>query len=424
MQLSKWRWWAGLLGTLFVVPWSTEAAVPVQVRVRWLRDQTSLTIQGEHLRLEPFQNLTDKSAQPVGLQTTSRSFRIERVLRQGKPLWHILELLTRQGQVLPPRHYFSGTPLLLLQGKHNRVGSWAAPDAIVLQAHRGKLDAIGLIPLEDYIMGVVAKEMPTQWSAEALKAQAVAARSYTMAILQERAHELVQMESSVLDQVFSPLSEAEVQTEALRKVRQAVQDTQGLQLLTGSGQPLKAFYHADCGGRTVSSASVFGIAGISGGVVDQSCPLHTQSHWQYHVRRQDLVHLMVDKGIWSSASDGTTAELQAVQDSQSKRVKELVLKTENGLVAKIRAEVLREWLGYRNIRSTLFHIEATSEGWILKGQGYGHGVGLCQRGAQDLAQHGADFIAILRHYYPQSQIQTGLQAREDLQSEKAHREQE
>ncbi|MBL4818913.1 MAG: SpoIID/LytB domain-containing protein [Deltaproteobacteria bacterium] len=240
------------------------------------------------------------------------------------------------------------------------------------------------LPLESYIEGVVASELPKSWGLEVLKAQAIAARTY--AIWQKSHKEL--LDSSVMDQVYHG-----VQREH-ELAKRAVKETAG-QILTYRAKPAHTFFHAACGGHTASSEEVFG--GNEPYLKGVKCPYcHTSPayRWKYEISRKDL-----DKKLGANVS-----KIKSIGETNSGRVKNFRVLSD-AKPKEMKSAELRRILGYSNFRSTL--LTKKNFGWgsvEFGGRGFGHGVGMCQWGALTLAKKGKTAKQILDYYYPGTEI--------------------
>lgn len=230
------------------------------------------------------------------------------------------------------------------------------------------------MPLEQYVAGVVAAEMPAAYEVEALKAQAIAARTYALYKLE---NETQHLKASVAHQVFYDgeqraqrwQDEAEMYE---AKVQQAVRDTAG-QTVTYKGEPISAMFHAASNGKTESAKN------YSGNDIPylQSVPSPEQ---------ESSTEPVVTKQ-WS------VAELQAahLKRNNSGRVEQVTIAGQ-----KLSGRQLREAL---KLRSTDFHFTIEDGELVANVNGYGHGVGMSQQGAQQMALDGKRANDILQHYY-------------------------
>ena len=251
-----------------------------------------------------------------------------------------------------------------------------------LQGERS-FDAVSLVPLEPYVASAVASETPAGWPAEALKAQAVVARSYALHERARRGDEPFDLESSVISQRFGAEPVPEVAVAAARA-------TAG-EYLSFSGEPILAAFHSSSGGSTASAAEVWGesipyLRSVSS--PDDAAPDY---FWSYDIGLDDLGAALREAGYSPSALDS----VRVTERSDSGRVERIQL----GSVL-LSGRDLREVLGGRALRSAMFEVRVEDGRAHFMGSGSGHGVGLCQWGASELARRGAGYRQILAHYYP------------------------
>jgi stage II sporulation protein D len=250
-----------------------------------------------------------------------------------------------------------------------------------------KLDVLNLVELEAYVERSAASEVMASWPAEALKAQAIIARTYALFERQRRAREPYDLESSVLSQRYAV-------DEVPASVRDAVRETRG-SFLSHAGAPILAAFHSSSGGRTASSEEVWGqdlpyLRPVRS--PDEAAPDY---FWRYEIRTSDLRAALAEADF----DIGEDIEVRVLRRSASGRVTKLALGQK-----QISGSMLRQVLGGRAIRSTRFEVEFEGEWVRFMGSGAGHGVGLCQWGARELAAQGRSVREILEHYYPGTRL--------------------
>jgi stage II sporulation protein D len=290
------------------------------------------------------------------------------------------------------------TKTLRVQGSALRSAFASFPDRLLLQARGGSFDLIGDVDFRTYLAGVVSHEMPVSWPVETLKAQVIAARSYALAVRHERRKLSWQVEATVDDQVFRHLA-----GNAVARVKDAVKETDGQILSVGGsgGRVLKAFYHADCGGRTARSSTVWGAGPDTGTVVDATCPLNPKAHWQFRLSVEEL-GARLRKNLGKLHLLG----LALIPDRFDGRVGIVRLRTELG-DQDMKAADFRMAVGAQEIKSTRFDISEDKGIFEFRGRGFGHGVGLCQWGSKALGLKGLSAEKILAHYYPKASVVLG-----------------
>jgi stage II sporulation protein D len=190
-------------------------------------------------------------------------------------------------------------------------------------------------------------------------------------------------------------------------VAAAVADTRGIAITSGNG-PIEALFHADCGGHTSSATSVWGgpAPQYLSGVADRYCLTERRDNWRLSLTRDHLLRIL------NSATDTAVGRrldsVVVAQRDESGRATHIELRgTERRHVRAVRFRaVLAGQLGARAFRSTLFRVASSATGFEFAGQGFGHGVGLCQTGAIVQARTGSTVEQILAHYYPGTWLET------------------
>jgi stage II sporulation protein D len=276
------------------------------------------------------------------------------------------------------------------------------------------LTVVNRLLLESYLLGVVSAEMgrrgPSEF--EALKAQAIASRTYALRNLGRRSALGFDLHAGVADQVYAG-SESET-AEGL----EAVRATRGL-VLTHGGEPIDAFYYSTCGGQTADGVEAFRAASRpylrSFADVDENgqayCRISPRYHWREEwsgdVLRRTLQHTLPLAAGVPATRAGEVRDVWVAQRTTSGRVSRLgiALRADHVMVeGQAVRQVLRPSSGDR-LRSAAFTLTATRAGreiarLVAEGSGAGHGVGLCQWGAVGRSRAGQDFRRILAAYFP------------------------
>ena len=385
--------WAALCFLFVLVTYVQDAQsslVPEKdlVRVRLLTLSQKIQISGQGLR---FQNLS-QPYRPVAIPNNSQ-VEVRLIKKDSKSLW-ALRVNNKDVEHLFAEKY------LLIQGDGLRAGAQSLPGRVLLAANGPqKVDVVGVMPLDEYIVGVLASEMPLGWPLETLKAQAVAARSYTLAVVEERKNKAYHLESSVLDQVFRHVMDEDENDVKIKKALQAVRETEGIRLQGPNHKVLKAFYHADCGGKTTTAKNVWSAGVNTGTAVDSSCPTSPSAQWSLKVTKGELARKLHTAPIM---------KLSLVRSPADTRVEMVKVATNDGQEKTLNANDFRQALGFQDLRSTLFDLKSENETYVFTGRGFGHGVGLCQWGSRALGMQGKNFAQILKHYYPLAKLTKNL----------------
>ncbi len=269
---------------------------------------------------------------------------------------------------------------LLVMGTHytGNIDVWKGDNSIYI---------INELPIEDYVKDVVAAEVRPDWEMEALKAQAVISRTYALYQKSMNGSSIYHIASSVIDQVYKGNNRD-------ARVEYAVEETKG-EILTFDNRPIEAFFHSTCGGKTENPEEVFGKSYPYLKSVESPCDLSPYSEWERNIQLTEIEKALNLPGI---------NELSTKSYTSTGRVKEIEIITDSGHTT-INSTDLRKLLGWKNLPSTNFRISRVGDSLIFKGKGYGHGVGLCQWGALQMARDGKNYKEILSFYYPGTVIQ-------------------
>lgn len=272
--------------------------------------------------------------------------------------------------------------------------SYVYEGSFVAYAEKNRVHLVNLVDMEAYIRGVVPSEMPASWPIEALKAQAVAARTYAAHdVLRSRAElKKFDLDDTISSQVYLGLEKQEPST------RQAVAETQN-QILEHEGKPIRAYFSADAGGFTESAEAVFGsplpYAIAQPEAIDISS--NPRSQWTAEIKWIQVTQAL--RGRKLIPAEATVISLDVAARTSSHRVGMLSVRLNTGATVQIRGTDFRHAL---KLRSTAFEIMSSHSSEIhLKGKGHGHGVGLSQWGAHlHHVQRGWKYDQILNFYYP------------------------
>lgn len=252
---------------------------------------------------------------------------------------------------------------------------------------------INELPLEEYLGGVVHCEIAAQWPWEAVKAQAVVARTYATFQRGNRRAELYDVDSGVSDQVYEGIGKEDLQS------HEAVRKTKG-ELVLYQGRPIFAVYHSCCGGETESPESLWaGYFPYMKAVACNFCFDSPHFLWTYAVDSEKLRQILKRVGFLDSELLG----IEIAECSQNRRVLQLTVTSARGRM-EVSGKDFRRLLGYDFLRSTKFMVQKKDGGYLFSGLGWGHGVGLCQWGAKGMAERGMDYRSILKYYYQNVEI--------------------
>ncbi|RKH38475.1 SpoIID/LytB domain-containing protein [Corallococcus sicarius] len=265
-----------------------------------------------------------------------------------------------------------------------KAGSSQVRGDVVVRLYRNSLQLINVIPLEDYLAAVLGSEMPVSFPLEALKAQAIAARTYALQKKLDSYGAAFHMGSSVLHQVYGGVNREDPKTRA------AVEATRG-EVLTYDLAPIEAYFHASCGGHTESGQDALQRNLPYLQPVACPCGKLPASRWSATLSEGEL------RKALKASPDG----MRVTGRTSTRRVTRVTL-SDGTLVDGVQ---FRRKLGYMRLKSLDFDVTSSSKGYVFTGRGFGHGAGLCQWGAKAFADQGRTYREILSHYYPGAEFQ-------------------
>ena len=261
----------------------------------------------------------------------------------------------------------------------------------------GGISVLNRVGLEDYVAGTLGREVYQSWHPETLKAQAVVTRTYALYEMTRNATRGFDVGAGTGSQVYGGL---DAETPSVLKAARA---TRG-EYLAYRSAPILAVFHSASGGRTAASDEVWGESLpylVSVEVANEEDSPDT--YWRASVSGTTLGRALAPVGV----EVGAVQEFRVIERSASGRAARLQVRGKKGS-AVIEARALRTALGAAVIRSTLFEIKPSEDGFIIVGSGHGHGVGMSQWGAQAMAQGGARYQEILSTFYPGTRVMEGL----------------
>jgi stage II sporulation protein D len=258
----------------------------------------------------------------------------------------------------------------------------------------GTLAAVNHIDVEDYLYGVLYHEVGSWWPMEALKAQAVAARTYALHHKKFTSGRRFDVYNNQSSQMYGGADSERSRSNA------AVDQTRG-EVLTFQGGMFAAYYHAACGGMTRDASELWNVrlAPLSGGVKCETCWFSPHYSWHTKVPLRDMEKLLDERGV----RVGSLRDMEVVTRSPSGRVLTASVKGTLG-ERTINAKDLRLWVGPTVVRSENFELHERWGKIVFEGRGWGHGVGMCQWGALGQSIMGKKYADILGFYYPGATI--------------------
>lgn len=260
----------------------------------------------------------------------------------------------------------------------------------------GSVQVINVVRMDDYLRSVVPGEIPANWEAEALKAQAVASRTfaYHRIITARKISASYDLDATVLSQMYRGIEDEKSPT------NRAVDVTSGEVILHG-GSPILSYFHSTCGGKTVNDRYVWKMSDkpYLEGVRCGFCGDSTRYNWESKISLADIKAKL-------SSKYGSIGEIRSLSFiRKDDRVTDVVIKHTGGIL-KLKGNDFRLLFSGDTVQSLYFSSQKINGGLLLKGKGWGHGVGMCQWGARGMALKGYRYKRILAHYYTGVRIGT------------------
>lgn len=273
----------------------------------------------------------------------------------------------------------------------------------LLHAETGEIEEINI---DEYLYGVVSAEMPANFHEEALKAQSLVARTYTIyKIVNGSKHEGADICDSASccqawiskEDRFSKWNEAECENN-WKKIVNAVEATKG-QIITYEGDPINAFFHSNSGGTTETPTNVWG-----GGnypylqtVETVGEDAYTQYSSNVTLKKDEVIQKIKEYHSDIEINFENENEIQILENTESGRVKKI--KFGNKEISGVEARTIF------GLKSAKFTVKIEGDNVLFDVLGYGHGVGMSQTGADSMAKLGNDYQTIIKHYYTGVEIQ-------------------
>jgi stage II sporulation protein D len=354
-------WWLSLLICLFWQSWAI-AALEVRVAIKKNLDRVQL---GSSTNA----SIKDRTGKVLGQLTEMMPYEAEpNGGGIGISNWRGSELIVEpkdDGYVWIGDRWYRGRTRLIRQGKG--------------------ITAINLVDMDKYLYSVVGSEMVSTWPLEALKAQAVAARSFALYRRSQSRSQPYDLDPTTSSQVYKGLESESY------SVQDAVNETLG-KALTYNGKVILAAFHSSSGGHTENVEDVWSspLPYLRGVVdYDQQSPVY---QWQASFSPNDIGDRI--SGV------GNVTSIVPEQKTRRGRIISLKIKGDRGS-KRMTGTAFRQALG---LRSTLFTISRSNGDFAISGRGFGHGIGLSQWGAYQLSQQGVDYQKILSHYYRSTRL--------------------
>jgi stage II sporulation protein D len=273
-------------------------------------------------------------------------------------------------------------------------------------------DAVRAMSVEDYVRGVVAAEGSTEAEPEALKALAIASRTYVLKNLGRHAADGYDFCTTTHCQRYVAVDVADVP----ERVKEAVEETSGEVLRDADNQIVDSYFSASCGGATANLTTLWGKSAPAylQGVNDEYCESQPHHSWTDRIPEAKLLQALQSDPRTNIGA--RLVDLSVTRRDDSERAQQITIQGERRLTVsgwdfKI---IVGRALGWNLLKSSRFEISRSGSNYVFRGSGFGHGLGLCQEGAHVMAARGASYRQILRKYFPTTHISSEHGAAADL----------
>lgn len=269
-------------------------------------------------------------------------------------------------------------------------------DIGIVRKDNGKLMVINYIGLENYLYGVLYHEVSNRWPMECLKAQAIAARTFALYQIRQSKPQSYDLRCDIYSQMYGGRTGEKWST------TRAVDATRG-KVLTFNGDIFPTYYHATCAGYTEDALNLWNmdLAPLKG-VPCNYCSRSKHYRWTKELPLSQIKTKLIGAGY----KIGNISCVNILSRNKSGRNDKIEIKDDAGIIIVMTGKDFRQIFGPNDIRSTKFDAEIKKDNLVLKGMGWGHGVGMCQWGAFGMSQKGKKCDEILKYYYPGTEIAT------------------
>lgn len=321
--------------------------------------------------------------------------RDNKLLKEGKSLYKAKVVATKEGLLLG-KIPINFDAIKIKPDKDGRIyiDKWRFRGEVnIFKTKESKLVVVNHIDVEDYLYGVLYHEVSHRWPYEALKAQAIAARTYALYqknVMKSKDYDLT---ADIYSQVYGGRTSEKYRT------NRAVNLTKG-KVLTYNGEIFPAYYHATCGGFTEDASNVWNIdLPPLKGVECKFCQRSKHFKWTRKIKLGDIENALKKKGY----NVGMISSIKIESRNKSNRINRLVITAKNREM-NIAGKDFRIAVGPNLLRSNNYDVSVVDDIAFFSGTGWGHGVGMCQWGAYFMAKKGYNADAILRYYYPGAEV--------------------
>lgn len=258
-------------------------------------------------------------------------------------------------------------------------------DDFEITSKGGELTLVNLVDMDNYLAGVVESEGGGGQNLEYYRVQALMSRTYVLKYINRHKKEGFSLCDRVHCQAyhnmmrFTPL------------IDEAIKTTQGMVMVDSVGNYVDTYFHANCGGQTCEPDNVWNNAiPYLNSFLDTFCIYTKQAVWEKRVAKTDWERFLVKEYHFPMYDSLWSSKLYTFEQDQRKAF----------YIDPALGIPLRDLRMKFNLKSTFFTTELDGQEVVIKGRGFGHGVGLCQEGAMKMAKYGYDYRQIALFYFP------------------------
>jgi SpoIID/LytB domain protein len=300
-------------------------------------------------------------------------------------------------------------------GRHAVVSPRLSASSDHVSVHLVRENITRKMSVEDYVLGVVAAEGSTEREPEALKALAIASRTYALKNMGRHSSDGYDFCTTTHCQRFRIVDLDSIES-ASPSATDAVRATKGEVLLDAGNQVADSYFSASCGGATANMASLWGgkAPPYLRGLTDEYCATDRHHNWTDVLSGQQLL-----KAMQTDPRTNVGNRLEAVRvfrQDASGRAELIAIEGERQVIVKgwdFKIIVGRA-LGWNLLKSSRFQISRSGSSFVFRGSGFGHGLGLCQEGAHVMATRGANYRQILQKYFPGTTVHLADSSRSSI----------
>ena len=285
--------------------------------------------------------------------------------------------------------------------QEEQIGSYDYKEYNTIKLYHVDTSQVEEIALDEYLYGVVSAEMPASFEIEALKAQAVVARSYTIYKIQNNSgrhdgasicDESTCCQAWILKEDRLSKWEESSRQAYWDKIVNAVDSTKG-KIVTYNGKPINAFFHSNSGGKTETTINVWGGDGYPylQSVATSGEDSYSQYQSEVTLSKEDFINKIKDKHSDFSIDFNEENCIQILEYTEGNRVKTIKIGNLNLSGVEVRTLI--------GLKSANFTINIEGDNIKFSVIGYGHGVGMSQTGADSMAKQGKNYEEIIKHFY-------------------------